>query len=97
MTINFIPNDPLVSSLAMRAEEPRPDSLADQAGFAVAGMQPADIYAPGTPGFLRWQSRQAALRAVLTWSEVLGEPVASWAEAAADQHRLPLLPIRATT
>jgi hypothetical protein len=92
MTINFIPNDPLVSSLAMRTEEPRPDRLADQAGFEVAGVQPADIYAPGTPGFLRWQSRQAALRAVLAWSEILGEPVASWAEGAADPHRLPLLP-----
>src|ERR1700757_2569775 len=92
MTINFIPNDPLVSSLAMRTEEPRPDRLADQAGFAVAGVQPADMYAPGTAGFLRWRSRRAAAPAALAWSETRAEPVSSWAEGAADQHRLPLLP-----
>jgi len=92
MSINFIPNDPLVTALPMRRATARPDRRPDRAGFEVGGADPQAIYQPGSTGFLRWQSRQAAILAVQAWERVLGVPLPSWAPDAADAHRLPLLP-----
>jgi hypothetical protein len=92
MTICFIPNDPLVAGLPVRTVRALPDRPAGRAGFAVAGTEPQDEYPAGSPGFVRWQSRQAAILAVLAWEKALGTSLTSWAPGAVDRHRLPLLP-----
>ena len=93
MTINFIPNDPLAANLPLRKVAPRPERASAAAGFVVDGTQPAALYPVGTPGFLRWQSRQAAMLAVEAWEAVLGRPITSWVdELLVDPRRLPLHP-----
>jgi hypothetical protein len=68
MAINFIPNDPAAGPTApgMRAQPPRPDRPAAKSGFAFTGAVPEGAFAPGTPQFLFWQCREAALAAVET-------------------------------
>lgn len=90
--INFIPNDPAVAELPVREVAALPDRGADVAGFVVDGGDPEAAYEPGTPGFLRWQSRQAAILAVQGWEEVFGAPFATWAAALADPHVLQVKP-----
>lgn len=92
MPINFIPNDPLVSQPPMRSVTPRPDRPANRAGFVVAGAEPATKYVVGTPGFVRWQARQAAILAVETWEKVLGSPFSNWSVGVANPKRLALQP-----
>ena len=41
---------------------------------------PQGVYAPGTPEFLHWQSREAALNAVAMW-ETIAAPVTRWARS----------------
>ena len=92
MTINFIPNDPLVTDPPMRAVAARPDRAATKAGFAVQGNEPQARYAPGTTGFVRWQARQAAILAVEAWEKALGKPFTTWAAEVPDPKRLALAP-----
>ena len=92
MRINFIPNDPLVNDPPMRTVVPRPDRPANRAGFTVGGVEPEQKYAVGTPGFVRWQARQAAILAVETWEKVLGSPVSNWSVGVANPKRLSLEP-----
>ena len=93
MTINFIPNDPLAANLPLRRVAPRPERAAAAAGFVVDGAQPAALYPVGSPGFLHWQARQAAMLAVETWEAVLGRTITSWVdELLDDPRRLPLHP-----
>ena len=92
MSINFIPNDPLVTAPPIRKVAARPDRPARRIGFKVAGTQSQAQYDPGTPGFLRWQARQAAILAVETWEKVLGTNLTSWAADAANPTKLPLIP-----
>lgn len=89
MAINFIPNDPLSPQPPLRKIAPRPDRPAGSATF-LYGEQPAEgLYQPGTPEFLFWQTREAALAAVETW-ESLHEPILQWPRAPADQTLLAL-------
>jgi hypothetical protein len=92
MTINFIPNDPLAADPPMRRVAARPDRASGRAGFTVSGNQPENTYPPGSPGFLRWQARQAAILAVETWEKVLGQPITTWAAEVPNPKRLALVP-----
>jgi hypothetical protein len=69
MSINFIPNDPDAGSTApaMRQQAPRPDRPAAKASFAFTGAVTEGTFAPGSPEFLFWQCREAALAAVEAW------------------------------
>lgn len=92
--INFIPNDPLaMADIPLRQQAPRPDRPATRAGFTFITPAPAEgVHAPGTPEFLFWQSREAALAAVEAW-EVIEGPLTSWAvERVTNPRKLPLLP-----
>jgi len=92
MTINFIPNDPMAGGAAppMRPQPPRPDRPAGRAGFTYTNAATQGQYAPGTPEFLFWQCREAALAALDTWESFAGN-LAAWSADAADQSNLPLL------
>ncbi len=79
MTINYIPNDPLaVGDLPMVRKKPRPDRPANRAGYIYSQTQPEGIYGVGTPGFLFWQCREAALQAVRNWEALIGGNFNSW-------------------
>src|SRR5687768_13011091 len=81
MPINFIPNDPLGQNAPpIRQQNPRPDRGAGVAGFTYFDAQPEAVAAPGTPTFLFWQCREAALAAVETWEAAAG-PLTRWARA----------------
>jgi hypothetical protein len=85
MSIHFIPNDPIavepapgLQKIAERADPPR-----TEAGFtyrpAVPGpLPPAQVQPPGTPVFLYWQCREAALAALATWALHAGAPLKRW-------------------
>lgn len=79
MTITFIPNDPQAGPTApgIRKQAPRPDRPASKSGFGFSGAQPEGTAAPGTPQFLFWQCREAALAAVETW-EASSEAHKKW-------------------
>jgi len=79
--INFFPNDPAAAELPLREVAALPDRPAGRAGFTVAGSDAEHAYPPGTSGFLRWQSRQAAILAVQAWEGALGRPLTAWAAA----------------
>lgn len=92
MAINFIPNDPLaLASMPMRAQEPRPDRPAGTAGFSVQGPVAEGLFAQGTPDFLFWQCREAALMALETWESLVG-PLAEWGIPGPDRKMLPVFP-----
>jgi hypothetical protein len=76
MSINFIPNDPQ-AELPMRQVSPRADRPANRAGFEVQDPVVEDEYEVGTPEFLYWQCREAALAAVESWEEIHGS-FTSW-------------------
>ncbi len=67
MAIRFVPNDPKVADvLPPRIQHPSPDLPPDRAGFTYSNAVPEGPYDAGTPGFLFWQCREAALAAVAT-------------------------------
>ena len=91
MTINFIPNDPLaVSAVPMRQKTPHADRPANRAGFIFSNIAPEGLFNPGTPQFLFWQCREAALLAVEVW-EALAGPLTKWARATPNIKKLRLL------
>ena len=78
-TINFIPNDPgAIRSVPMRAVRSSRNRPGGRATFDLM-PQPAAAgrYAPGTPEFLFWQSRESALRTVAAWEAIDG-PLRRW-------------------
>ena len=78
MPIHFIANDPLsVKDLPLRVIEPRPPRPVDRAGFNFYGAVEEKAYELGTPGFLFWQCREAALAALETWEHLAG-PLEKW-------------------
>lgn len=65
MSIHYIANDPLsVKDLPLRLIQPRPPRPVDRAGFNFYGAVEEKAYEVGTPGFLFWQCREAALAAL---------------------------------
>jgi hypothetical protein len=78
MPIHFIANDPLsVKDLPLRVIKPRPARPVDRAGFNFYGAVAEKPYGLGTPGFLFWQCREAALAALETWEHLAG-PLERW-------------------
>ena len=74
MSIHFIPNDPLAGAGAppLRRKKPTKDRPAGRAGFKLFDPEPEGLHPPGSPEFLFWQCREAALLAVLTWERHAG-------------------------
>jgi len=74
MPINFIPNDPAAGTGAppLRQKNPRRDRPASRSSFTFNGSSPEDIFAPGTPEFLFWQCREAALAALEAFEACAG-------------------------
>jgi hypothetical protein len=91
MPINFIPNDPLaLSSMPMRQQAPQPNRPANRAGFTFIGAVGEGLFNPGSPEFLFWQCREAALMAMATW-EVLDGNLSQWARVTPNRSSLALL------
>ena len=90
MAINFIPNDPAAGTTApgIRQQSKRPNRPASKASFTFNTAPPEKVYNPGTPGFLLWQSREAALAAVEAW-EASSAPHTNWQ---GNRKRIPLIP-----
>src|SRR5262249_24846997 len=79
MTINFIPNDPLAgASMPTRRSAPRPNRPSNRAGFKFFDSVPEGLFDQGTPEFLFWQCREAALLSVEVW-ETLNGSLTKWA------------------
>ena len=53
-------------------------------GLHRRGNEPEDVYDVGTPGFVRWQARQAAILAMEAWEEAIDGSIDSWAADAPD-------------
>jgi hypothetical protein len=51
----------------MRQITPRPNRPASRAGYKLHNPEPQGLHAPGTPGFLYWQCREAAHAALAAW------------------------------
>ncbi len=80
MSINFIPNDPRVISnlVAQRQVNPRPNRPSNRAGYTFFGVAPEGEFATGTPEFLFWQCREAALASIDVWEQISGGAFTSW-------------------
>lgn len=89
MTINFIPNDPDAGGKApgMRAQPKRPTRPASRSGFIYSHTSPQGKAPIGTPKFLFWQAREAAIAAVEAWEASAGQHKA-WQ---GNRKKLPLL------
>jgi hypothetical protein len=89
--INFIPNDPLATQFVpMRPTAPRPNRPVSKAGFQFFGAAPVGLFQPGTPAFLFWQCREAALISIKVW-EQLHASLTSWSVEAVNSKRLKLV------
>ncbi len=69
MAINFIPNDPRAGATApaIRTQAKRPNRPASKSGFTLVNPSAEGAFKPGTPSFLFWQCREAALAALHAW------------------------------
>lgn len=69
MAIRFLPNDPLAGpdAPAMRQKSPLRSRPATRAGFTLHDPEPEGLHDPGSPGFLFWQCREAAILTLATW------------------------------
>lgn len=90
MAIHFIPNDPRAGRAAppLRRKAKRPEPAPGRAGFNYRRPPPEGVAAPGTPAFLFWQVRDAALAALRAWEACAG-PHTRWQGR---RTRLPLRP-----
>lgn len=92
MPINFIPNDPMAQGgPQMRQQKARATRPASRAGFTLAKAPAQKLYQPGTPQFLYWQCREAALMTMETW-ELIDGKLTAWAQGATNAKKLKLLP-----
>ncbi|HEX8735595.1 MAG TPA: M36 family metallopeptidase [Pyrinomonadaceae bacterium] len=90
MSINFIPNDPLaLAASPMRTQNARKNRPAGRAGFTFVNAPKEGLYNPGTPEFLFWQAREAALAALEVW-EALNGNLKEWARSTPDRKKLVL-------
>lgn len=74
MAIHYIPNDPRAGTAApgIRQQPKRPNRPASRASFAFSHTSTEDVANPGTPRFLYWQCREAALAALDAWEASAG-------------------------
>lgn len=74
MAINFIPNDPRAGTAApvLRAQAKRRNRSASKSGLTLVNPSVEGIFQPGTPSFLFWQCREAALAALQAWETSAG-------------------------
>jgi len=90
MSINFIPNDPLaLSASPMRTQNARKNRPPGRAGFTFVNAPKEGLFNPGTPEFLFWQAREAALAALEVW-EALNGNLKEWARSTPDRKKLVL-------
>lgn len=78
MPINFIPNDPRAGhppAAVIEAHAERPGELAR---YVYLGSVPEDTYPTDSDGFLFWQCREAALRAIDLWELIDGSTLTTW-------------------
>jgi len=90
MAINFIPNDPDAGAAApaMRRKDPSPNRPSSSSGFTFRNQSAEGEAAPGTPQFLFWQAREAAIAAVAAWEACAGQTHRAWQ---GNRKKLPLL------
>jgi len=82
MPINYIPNDPLTqSAIPMRQKSARRNRASTRAGFTFPPPPTNGVFSPGTPEFLFWQCREAALTALSVWEGIDGT-IKNWARSA---------------
>jgi hypothetical protein len=82
MPINFIPNDPKASGgPPMRKKTPRAERASNVAGYSYVAHAPAAPHPLGNPEFLFWQSREAAIAALVTYEALAGKKVTRWARS----------------
>ena len=79
MPMHFIPNDPMAGAGAppLRRKTPAKERPAGRAGFTYYDREPEGLHAPGSPEFLFWQCREAALMALVAWEGHAGT-VRAW-------------------
>ena len=79
MSIQFIPNDPMAGAGApgLGRKTPTKDRPKGRAGFTLFDPEPEGLHPPGSPEFLFWQCREAALLAVAAWERHAG-PLRAW-------------------
>lgn len=80
MAINFVPNDPEAGSAspAMGQKSPLANRPSSGSGFTFSNQSPEGVAAPGTPQFLFWQVREAAIAAVTAWEACAGAAHKAW-------------------
>ena len=90
MAINFIPNDPDAGAAApgMRRKDPSPNRPSSSSGFTFSNQSAEGEADPGTPQFLFWQAREAAIAAVAAWEACAGQTHTAWQ---GNRKKLPLL------
>jgi Fungalysin metallopeptidase (M36) len=90
MAINFIPNDPDAGAAApaMRQKDPSPNRPSSSSGFTFSNQSAEGEAAPGTPQFLFWQAREAAIAAVAAWEACAGQTHTAWQ---GNRKKLPLM------
>ncbi len=77
MPITYIPNDPRAGQPPNGTIAPHAGRPAGLAGFVFQNVVAEDPYPVGSDGFLFWQCREAALRAVDLWETIDG-PLTTW-------------------
>lgn len=79
MSIRFIPNDPRAGAAApaIRVQARLPARAAGRSKFSFAKTSPEGLANPGSPQFLYWQVREAALLALRAWEASAG-PHKAW-------------------
>lgn len=94
MAISFVPNDPLAGSPVTVQVVPTPDRASSQVRVTTSGLPSEGVYPLGTPEFVRWQSREAALRTLEVFEGLCGK-LPGW-QGSAGRKTLKLLPLEGT-
>ena len=74
----------------MRTKTPRPNRPGSKAGFDFFDVAPEGRFSPGTPEFLFWQCREAALIAIRVWERLKGS-LTNWSPDTVNPKKLNLV------
>lgn len=79
MPVHYIANDPDAGAAApaMRVQARRPARPSTRSGYSFSNTSPEGLAAPGTPKFLYWQTREAAVATLQAWESFAG-PHRAW-------------------